>query len=102
MFEKFSVLDVDSAGRGGEYTVQVRPFNMTSMPCSNGFPSTQAGFGWTNGLLLWVAENYGSQLNAPQCPDLLATSTKKSSSVRTEANSVLWIFAAMAVGAALL
>jgi len=23
MFEKFSVLDVDSAGRGGEYTVQV-------------------------------------------------------------------------------
>ena len=24
MFEKFSNLDVDSAGRGGEYTVQVR------------------------------------------------------------------------------
>ena len=26
MFEKFSNLDVDSAGQGGEYTVQVRFF----------------------------------------------------------------------------
>ncbi len=24
MFEKFSILDIDSSGRGGEYTVQVR------------------------------------------------------------------------------
>ena len=51
MFEKFSVLDVDSAGRGGEYTVQ-------------------AGFGWTNGVVLWIASNYGDVLNAPACPDL--------------------------------
>ncbi|CAA7261546.1 unnamed protein product [Cyclocybe aegerita] len=54
MFEKFSNLDIDSAGRGGEYTVQ-------------------AGFGWTNGVVLWVASNYGSVLDAPQCPDLLDT-----------------------------
>ena len=33
MFEKFSIADIDSAGRGGEYTVQ-------------------AGFGWTNGVVL--------------------------------------------------
>ena len=33
MFEKFSISDIDSAGRGGEYTVQ-------------------AGFGWTNGVAL--------------------------------------------------
>jgi len=52
MFEKFSNLEIDSAGRGGEYTVQ-------------------AGFGWTNGVLLWVASNYGSVISAPQCPDLL-------------------------------
>ncbi|KAF9568772.1 trehalase [Agrocybe pediades] len=52
MFEKFSNLDIDSAGRGGEYTVQ-------------------AGFGWTNGVLLWVASNYGGVISAPQCPDLL-------------------------------
>ncbi|KAI0329049.1 glycoside hydrolase [Cubamyces sp. BRFM 1775] len=62
MFEKFSISDIDSAGRGGEYTVQ-------------------AGFGWTNGVLLWVASNYGNVLVAPSCPDLLAqaptTSTTK-------------------------
>jgi len=43
--------DVDSAGRGGEYTVQ-------------------AGFGWTNGVLLWVASTYGDVLVAPECPDI--------------------------------
>jgi alpha,alpha-trehalase len=54
MFEKFSNLDVDSAGRGGEYTVQ-------------------AGFGWTNGVLLWVASQYGSVINTPVCPVEVAT-----------------------------
>ncbi|KIP05208.1 glycoside hydrolase family 37 protein [Phlebiopsis gigantea 11061_1 CR5-6] len=53
MFEKFSISDIDSAGRGGEYTVQ-------------------AGFGWTNGVVLIVASEYGDVLVAPQCPDLLA------------------------------
>lgn len=52
MFEKFSYSDVDSAGQGGEYTVQ-------------------AGFGWTNGVVLWVASNYGKVLAAPNCPPLL-------------------------------
>jgi alpha,alpha-trehalase len=52
MFEKFSNLDIDSSGRGGEYTVQ-------------------AGFGWTNGVLLWVASNYGDVIAAPTCPPLL-------------------------------
>jgi alpha,alpha-trehalase len=50
MFEKFSIVAVDSAGRGGEYTVQ-------------------AGFGWTNGVLLWVTSLYGDVLAEPQCPD---------------------------------
>ncbi|KJA17435.1 glycoside hydrolase family 37 protein [Hypholoma sublateritium FD-334 SS-4] len=53
MFEKFSILDIDSAGSGGEYTVQ-------------------AGFGWTNGVVLWVASHYGMVLASPQCPSLLA------------------------------
>ena len=53
MFEKFSISDIDSAGRGGEYTVQ-------------------AGFGWTNGVVLKVAGEYGKLLVAPECPDLLA------------------------------
>ncbi|EJD54439.1 glycoside hydrolase family 37 protein [Auricularia subglabra TFB-10046 SS5] len=53
MFEKFSLVDIDSAGRGGEYTVQ-------------------AGFGWTNGVLLYVADNYGNLLETPNCPPVLA------------------------------
>ncbi|KAG5717580.1 Trehalase [Termitomyces sp. T112] len=52
MFEKFSNVDIDSAGRGGEYTVQ-------------------AGFGWTNGVLLWVSSLYGGMLVEPECPNLL-------------------------------
>ncbi|KAI0354813.1 glycoside hydrolase [Trametes cingulata] len=61
MFEKFSMSDIDSAGRGGEYTVQ-------------------AGFGWTNGALLWVASTYGDVLVAPQCPDLLEGSQTSTTS----------------------
>jgi len=52
MFEKFSNLEIDSAGRGGEYTVQ-------------------AGFGWTNGVALWIAQTYGHTLGTPQCPDVV-------------------------------
>lgn len=64
MFEKFSISDIDSAGQGGEYTVQ-------------------AGFGWTNGVVLILASEYGNVLVAPNCPDLLsqvATSTSSSTS----------------------
>lgn len=56
LFEKFSALDVDSAGRGGEYAVQ-------------------AGFGWTNGVLLWVVEKYKDVLVRPTCPAITAAST---------------------------
>jgi alpha,alpha-trehalase len=58
MFEKFSIQDVDSSGSGGEYTVQ-------------------AGFGWTNGVVLWVASTFGDQLVAPVCPDSLVASTSR-------------------------
>jgi len=63
MFEKFSIRDVDSGGRGGEYTVQ-------------------AGFGWTNGVALWVAGIFGDRLVAPVCPDpLFAASSGSGSSI---------------------
>ncbi|KZT70791.1 glycoside hydrolase family 37 protein [Daedalea quercina L-15889] len=52
MFEKFNTTDVDSSGSGGEYTVQ-------------------AGFGWTNGVVLYIAANYGHVLTAPDCPNIL-------------------------------
>jgi len=70
MFEKFSNLNIDSCGYGGEYTVQ-------------------AGFGWTNGVLLWVASTYGEQLVAPQCPPLVpaTTTTSASAAVGLQASS---------------
>ncbi|ODN90750.1 alpha,alpha-trehalase [Cryptococcus wingfieldii CBS 7118] len=49
MFEKFNVTDTDAAGGGGEYTVQV-------------------GFGWTNGVALWAAAEYGQYIPSPTCP----------------------------------
>jgi len=76
MFEKFSALDVDSAGRGGEYTVQVCKCVRTRV---QGLKPPQAGFGWTNGVVLWIAETYGKQLNDPDCPSLLATSQGQNS-----------------------
>ncbi|GJJ15469.1 hypothetical protein Clacol_009747 [Clathrus columnatus] len=54
MFEKFSLTDVDESGAGGEYTVQ-------------------AGFGWTNGVTLWIAGEYGQILTEPFCPRLVNT-----------------------------
>ncbi|QRV92208.1 trehalase [Ceratobasidium sp. AG-Ba] len=56
MFEKFSALDVDQAGSGGEYTVQ-------------------DGFGWTNGVVLWVGAKYGNLLAKPSCPAIIIQNT---------------------------
>ena len=88
MFEKFSISDIDSAGRGGEYTVQ-------------------AGFGWTNGVVMIVAGEYGGVLVAPQCPDLLAqvagTSTTGSGSASAAARTAgaEWVLGVVLGGLAL-
>lgn len=75
MFEKLSITDVDSAGQGGEYTVQVcfsLPFFLKKkLLVKFLFLCKQVGFGWTNGALLWVASNYGPVLATPKCPNLL-------------------------------
>ncbi|KAG9308845.1 glycoside hydrolase family 37 protein [Chiua virens] len=74
MYEKFSNLNVDSSGFGGEYTVQT-------------------GFGWMNGVLLWATAMYGQPLATPQCPSLaplvaVESSTSGAVSVRVTASSV--------------
>lgn len=58
MYEKFNLQDIDAAGSGGEYTVQ-------------------AGFGWTNGVALWVAANFGEVLETPKCPAISVQQTSK-------------------------
>ncbi|KAI8343199.1 trehalase [Chlamydoabsidia padenii] len=47
MFEKFDVRSLTDSGFGGEYTVQV-------------------GFGWTNGVVLWILNRF-NDLTAPDC-----------------------------------
>ncbi|ODQ51086.1 glycoside hydrolase [Saitoella complicata NRRL Y-17804] len=56
IFEKFNASDIDAAGGGGEYTVAV-------------------GFGWTNGVILWTANQYGDLLQTPDCGNITAAST---------------------------
>ncbi|KAJ2078496.1 hypothetical protein H4R24_004437 [Coemansia sp. RSA 988] len=51
IFEKFNSAQLGKQGGGGEYTVQ-------------------AGFGWTNGVLLWTLDIFGPQLVTPKCPSI--------------------------------
>ncbi|KAI8866754.1 hypothetical protein GQ42DRAFT_108288, partial [Ramicandelaber brevisporus] len=46
IFEKQSATAIGQAGGGGEYTVQT-------------------GFGWSNGVLLWLLEKYGKDIVHP-------------------------------------
>lgn len=54
LFEKLSALDVAGAGAGGEYVIQ-------------------AGFGWTNGVALWIGAEYRDVLVQPDCPPITET-----------------------------
>ncbi|RYP54887.1 hypothetical protein DL768_000451 [Monosporascus sp. mg162] len=51
MFEKYSNAAIDAAGSGGEYEVV-------------------EGFGWTNGVLIWIVDTFGNDLRRPECGDL--------------------------------
>lgn len=48
MFEKYSDTFLNEAGSGGEYKVVV-------------------GFGWSNGVLIWVADTFRDKLQTPPC-----------------------------------
>lgn len=48
MFEKYSDVSLNQAGSGGEYEVVV-------------------GFGWSNGVLIWVADTFRDKLQTPPC-----------------------------------
>ncbi|CAE7146564.1 unnamed protein product [Rhizoctonia solani] len=49
MFEKLNAWDVTRSGHGGEYEIQT-------------------GFGWTNGVAIWIAHVLGTKLDNPVCP----------------------------------
>ncbi|KAG8687442.1 hypothetical protein FRC08_011963 [Ceratobasidium sp. 394] len=56
MFEKLNATSPVSAGGGGEYEVQT-------------------GFGWTNGVAIWIARQFGAILDNPNCTDPFAASS---------------------------
>nr|WJO90075.1 trehalase-3 [Ceratobasidium cereale] len=57
MFEKLNAKSPVSAGGGGEYEVQT-------------------GFGWTNGVAIWIAHQFGAILDNPNCVDSTTSKPK--------------------------
>ena len=53
MFEKYADNAINTAGGGGEYEVV-------------------EGFGWTNGVLIWTADEFKNELKRPDCGDIEA------------------------------
>ncbi|KAF9976671.1 hypothetical protein BGZ73_008068 [Actinomortierella ambigua] len=51
MFEKFDATKLGAGGHGGEYEVQ-------------------AGFGWSNGVAMWLMFQFGDDLTWPKCPQV--------------------------------
>lgn len=39
----------------------------------------QAGFGWTNGITLYLASRYGHIINTPNCPPVIVNGTSSNS-----------------------
>ncbi|CAI6082684.1 unnamed protein product [Clonostachys chloroleuca] len=64
MFEKYADNSTNRAGGGGEYEVV-------------------EGFGWTNGVLIWTVDEFGNQLQRPDCGDLQAAHTKQKRDVQS-------------------
>ena len=60
MFEKYADNSTNVAGGGGEYEVV-------------------EGFGWTNGVLIWVVETFANELKRPDCGDIKAADLSGSS-----------------------
>ncbi|KAG6010797.1 hypothetical protein E4U21_004185 [Claviceps maximensis] len=58
MFEKYSDNVTNQAGGGGEYEVV-------------------EGFGWTNGVLIWAADVFGTDLKRPNCGDIRPAGSQK-------------------------
>ncbi|KAK4191845.1 Six-hairpin glycosidase-like protein [Podospora australis] len=59
MFEKYSDNSTNVAGGGGEYEVV-------------------EGFGWTNGVLIWVVDKFGDKLKTPDCGNITAAHVHRS------------------------
>lgn len=77
MFEKYSDESLNQAGGGGEYEVVV-------------------GFGWSNGVLIWVADTFRDKLQTPPCTSDFVipsppTGVQRRSAVELDSWDAQWI-----------
>lgn len=70
MFEKYADNAINTAGGGGEYEVV-------------------EGFGWTNGVLIWTADEFKNELKRPDCGDIKAAETTQSEDGKRRKRSAL-------------
>lgn len=71
MFEKYNDNLTNFAGSGGEYEVV-------------------EGFGWTNGVLIWVADTFANDLRRPDCGDIKAAKPDGSKAKRSAVELYSW------------
>jgi alpha,alpha-trehalase len=72
MFEKYADNSTNVAGGGGEYTVV-------------------EGFGWTNGVLMWVTDVFADGLQRPNCGDISAANVNPGKrAVELDARDAAW------------
>jgi alpha,alpha-trehalase len=64
IFEKYNDTTTNAAGGGGEYEVV-------------------EGFGWSNGVLIWVADKFGQNLTMPECGNITAADVSTSVAKRS-------------------
>ncbi|KAF1999679.1 glycoside hydrolase family 37 protein [Amniculicola lignicola CBS 123094] len=76
MFEKYADNSTNARGGGGEYAVV-------------------EGFGWTNGVLIWVADEFGQHLTTPDCGNLTAAgpggAKMRRSAVELAKRDAMWV-----------
>jgi len=78
IFEKYSDESTNAAGGGGEYTVV-------------------EGFGWSNGVLIWAADQFGQSLTTPECGNITAANIgggdakRKRSAMELSKRDAQWI-----------
>ncbi|KAI4959460.1 hypothetical protein J4E86_003182 [Alternaria arbusti] len=78
IFEKYADERTNAAGGGGEYEVV-------------------EGFGWSNGVLIWAADQFGQSLTTPECGNITAANIgggdakRKRSAVELSKRDAKWI-----------
>ncbi|KAH8729087.1 Six-hairpin glycosidase-like protein [Phaeosphaeriaceae sp. PMI808] len=75
IFEKYADEATNARGGGGEYEVV-------------------EGFGWSNGVLIWAVDEFGTKLKTPECGNITAARTggsRKRSAVELDKRDAMWV-----------